>query len=392
MGGVPTEATGCGLALVDIVKGFGAAPILNGVTLEAGEGEFIALVGPSGCGKTTLLRIAAGLDMPDAGRVELDGRDVTAKRPADRDIAMVFQSYALYPHLTAAENMAVPLAMRRLNAWQRLPLLGPLLPGTRTTAAGIRRSVREAAGMLKIEALLDRKPGQMSGGQRQRVALGRALVRQPRAFLMDEPLSNLDASLRVHMRGEIVELHRQAGVTTLYVTHDQAEALGMADRIAVMIGGRLLQLAPPETIYRDPEHQAVAEFIGSPRINLFHAEIDGLRRALVEGVVLLAGVDLPAGAPATIGVRPEHLELQPCGMPGVAARLLRVEFQGAELVAHLAVQSDGTPVVAKLPPGAALPGGLVSLGVAPDTALLFDGQGRRIRVRQAAPLRAAGHG
>jgi multiple sugar transport system ATP-binding protein len=387
-----TAVAGRGLALVDIVKGFGAAPILRGVTIEAEEGEFIALVGPSGCGKTTLLRIAAGLDMPDAGRVELDGREVTALRPADRDIAMVFQSYALYPHLTAAQNMAVPLAMRRLNAWQRLPVLGPLLPGTRATAAGIQESVRQAAAALKIEALLERKPGQMSGGQRQRVALGRALVRQPRAFLMDEPLSNLDASLRVHMRGEIVDLHRQAGVTTLYVTHDQAEALGMADRVAVMIGGRLLQLAPPETVYRDPEHQAVAEFIGSPRINLFRAEIDGLGRALVEGAALLAGVGLAAGAPATIGIRPEHLELRPSGASGLAARLLRVEFQGAELVAHLALQSDDTPVIAKLPPGTALPSGPVHLAVAPGTALLFDGEGRRIRVPEAPPLRAANHG
>ena len=384
------EIVAGGLALVDIAKGFGANPILKGVTLEAAEGEFVALVGPSGCGKTTLLRIAAGLEMPDAGRVWLDRRDVTATRPAERDIAMVFQSYALYPHLTAAENMAVPLAMRRLSSWQRLPVLGSLLPGTRAIRAGIRQSVMDAAAALKIEALLDRKPGQMSGGQRQRVALGRALVRQPRAFLMDEPLSNLDASLRVHMRGEIVALHRAAGVTTLYVTHDQAEALGMADRVAVMIGGRLLQLAAPATIYRDPDHLAVAEFIGSPRINGFKAEIDGLGRATVAGSVLAVGTGLAPGSAATIGVRPEHLSLQPYGTPGLAARLLRVEFQGAELVAHLALQADATAVIAKLPPDAVLPSGLVSLAVAPGAALLFDADGRRMR--DEAALMAANHG
>ncbi|WP_343717597.1 ABC transporter ATP-binding protein, partial [Inquilinus sp.] len=192
-----------GLALRRVSKAFGGNRILQDVTIEAAPGEFIALVGPSGCGKTTLLRIAAGLEHADTGTVQLGARDITALRPAARDIAMVFQSYALYPHLTAGQNIAVPLAMRRLSTAQRLPFIGNLMPGQRALRAEIQASVRETAASLKIDHLLDRKPGQMSGGQRQRVALARALVRRPAAFLMDEPLSNLDANLRVHTRGEI---------------------------------------------------------------------------------------------------------------------------------------------------------------------------------------------
>ena len=263
------------LGLIGIEKSFGPARVLSDITLHAARGEFVALVGPSGCGKSTLLRIAAGLERPDRGQVLIAGRDVTVTRAAERDIAMVFQSYALYPHFTARQNMALPLAMRRLGFAARLPLIGRLLPGSRAIRAGIQAEVAQAAETLRITALLDRKPGQMSGGQRQRVALGRALVRHPQAFLMDEPLSNLDASLRVHMRAEIVELHRRTGATTLYVTHDQEEALSMADLVAVMLGGRLLQVAGPADIYRDPAHVDVACFIGSPRINLLPVRVAG---------------------------------------------------------------------------------------------------------------------
>ncbi len=219
------------LRLSGITKSFGDNAILKGISLEAEPGEFIALVGPSGCGKSTLLRIVAGLEHPTSGSVVADGRELTALAPAERNVAMVFQSYALYPHLTAAQNIAVPLAMRKLTSVQRLPILGNLLPGQKEARSAIQRQVQDMAQSLKIEHLLDRKPGQMSGGQRQRVALARAMVRRPALFLMDEPLSNLDANLRVHARGEIVDLHRRAGVPTLYVTHDQAEALSMADRL-----------------------------------------------------------------------------------------------------------------------------------------------------------------
>jgi multiple sugar transport system ATP-binding protein len=389
-----TEHPQGGLALRGIEKSFGASRILANVTLEARQGEFIALVGPSGCGKTTLLRIAAGLEQPDQGRVELGGRDITAARAADRDIAMVFQSYALYPHLTAGQNMAVPLAMRRLTLAQRLPLIGRLMPGTRRIEAGIVDSVRQAAATLRIEALLDRKPGAMSGGQRQRVALGRALVRQPRAFLMDEPLSNLDASLRVHTRTEIVELHRQAGVATLYVTHDQAEALSMADRVAVMIGGQLLQVAPPAEIYRDPRHRAVAEFIGSPRINLIEAIIDDAGCAVAGGVVLSGRIEAPSGDRVTLGIRPEHVCLTDLAPGRLPLRLTRLEFLGSEALAHLVLETDGAPVIAKLVPDAA--GGLAQgsrfgLEAAPRDLLVFAQDGRRLDF-SAVPERLALHG
>ena len=339
--------------LKGIGKSFGETRVLEGIDLAVAPGEFIALVGPSGCGKSTLLRIAAGLEPPDSGAVLLDGRDVTAARAADRDMAMVFQSYALYPHLTTRQNMALPLVIRRLSGLERLPFAG-LLGSVRAKIAAIGGEVVAAAEMLKIAALLDRKPAQMSGGQRQRVALGRALVRHPRAFLMDEPLSNLDAALRVHMRSEIVELHRRAGVVTLYVTHDQEEALGMADRIAVMLGGRILQMATPDAIYRDPAHIEVAAFIGSPRINLLPARVTASGRALVHGHAMAERIAAMPGAEIRLGIRPEHLRL--AAEPGpwrLPVRLERVEFLGAEALAHCRAEAGGDPLIARMAPEAA---------------------------------------
>ncbi|MGO4724659.1 MULTISPECIES: ABC transporter ATP-binding protein [unclassified Inquilinus] len=382
-----------GLALRRISKAFGSNRILQDVTVEAAPGEFIALVGPSGCGKTTLLRIAAGLEHADEGSVQLGERDITALPPAARDIAMVFQSYALYPHLTAGQNIAVPLAMRRLSTAQRLPWIGGLMPGQRALRAEIQARARETAASLKIDHLLDRKPGQMSGGQRQRVALARALVRQPAAFLMDEPLSNLDANLRVHTRGEIVELHRRAGVTTLYVTHDQSEALSMADRVAVMMGGRLLQLDSPARVYTDPTHVEVAQFIGSPRINLLHAVLDDARAARIGGRVLADGIEAAPGTAVTLGVRPEALRFLMPGQPGLAATVRRLEFLGSELLAFLAL-ADGTCLVAKTVPALAAelaPGAPVTLAVDAADILVFGPGGGRLSV-SAAPLRIAAHG
>jgi multiple sugar transport system ATP-binding protein len=232
-----TTPTADGISIEGVEKRFDTTPVLRGVSATLAPGEFLSLVGPSGCGKTTLLRILAGLEAADAGTVSMGGRDVTRLRPADRDVAMVFQNYALYPHLTAGQNMAVPLAMRRLSVLERLPLVGRLVPGQAGRRRAIAADVRAAAETLRIGHLLDRRPAQLSGGQRQRVALGRALVRRPAAFLMDEPLSNLDAELRAQTRKEIVELHRRAGVTTVYVTHDQVEAMTMSDRVALMLDG-----------------------------------------------------------------------------------------------------------------------------------------------------------
>lgn len=386
------------LSLSNIQKSFGGNQILKGVSLEAQPGEFIALVGPSGCGKSTLLRILAGLDSADSGEIVIDGREVSQVQAADRNIAMVFQSYALYPHLTAAQNIAVPLVMRRLTRAQRIPFVAPLMPGQRQAVADIHRDVREMAASLKIDHLLDRKPGQMSGGQRQRVALARAMVRRPAVFLMDEPLSNLDANLRVHARGEIVELHRRAGVPTVYVTHDQAEALSMADRVAVMIGGSLLQLAPPQVIYDDPQHIEVAKFVGQPRINLVasHVAENGIVALGTERCVL-ADRNLAADTPVTLGVRSEFVQISRSGEAGLPAHVERVEFLGSEIIVYSKLDAIGETMIAKVSPaeGAGLAAGMpIRLSASAEHIFVFGADGVRL---PSAPLvenavREAAHG
>jgi multiple sugar transport system ATP-binding protein len=386
------------LTLTDIRKSFGSNQILKGVSLDAQPGEFIALVGPSGCGKSTLLRILAGLETSDSGEIVIDGREVSQVQAADRNVAMVFQSYALYPHLTAAQNIAVPLVMRRLTRAQRIPFVAPLMPGQRKAVAAIHRDVREMAASLKIDHLLDRKPGQMSGGQRQRVALARAMVRRPAVFLMDEPLSNLDANLRVHARGEIVELHRRAGVPTVYVTHDQAEALSMADRVAVMIGGALLQLAAPQVIYDDPQHIEVAKFIGQPRINLIasHVEENGIVALGTERCVL-ADRSLDADSQVTLGIRPEFVQVSRSGETGLPAHVDRVEFLGSEIIVYCRLDAIGETMIAKVTPteGAGLVSGVpVRLSASAAHIFVFGADGGRLA---SAPLaenavREAAHG
>ncbi|SFB15987.1 multiple sugar transport system ATP-binding protein [Rhizobium sp. NFR07] len=386
------------LSLSNIEKSFGGNQILKGVSLDAQPGEFIALVGPSGCGKSTLLRILAGLDSADSGEIVIDGREVSRTQAADRNVAMVFQSYALYPHLTAAQNIAVPLVMRRLTRTQRIPFVAPLMPGQRQAVADIHRDVREMAASLKIDHLLDRKPGQMSGGQRQRVALARAMVRRPAVFLMDEPLSNLDANLRVHARGEIVELHRRAGVPTVYVTHDQAEALSMADRVAVMIGGSLLQLAPPQVIYDDPQHIEVAKFVGQPRINLVasHVGENGIVTLGTERCVL-ADRSLAGDTPVTLGVRSEFVKVSRSGEAGLPAHVERVEFLGSEIIVYSKLDAIGEIMIAKVSPaeGAGLAAGMpIRLSASAEHIFVFGADGVRL---PSAPLventvREAAHG
>ncbi len=373
-----------GITITGVVKQFGATPVLRGVSLAVEAGEFVALVGPSGCGKTTLMRIIAGIETADAGEIVIGGRAVTGLRPAERDIAMVFQSYALYPHLTVRENIAVPLAMRRLSAAERMPLLGRLLPGARAKRAAIGEEVLRAAAPLGLERLLDRRPGQLSGGQRQRVALARAIIRRPAAFLMDEPLSNLDAALRVQTRREIVDIHRAAGVATLYVTHDQAEALTMADKVAVMMGGELLQVASPEAIYADPADLRVAGFIGSPRINTLEAMADAEGRVSVAGLPI--GLRTEARGAVTLALRPEALRPAAEGLPAVAEYL---EFLGDGLLLHARHVPDGAPLILRLEPEAReglQPGAALRLGFAPGRALLFGADGRRVAARADAAL------
>jgi multiple sugar transport system ATP-binding protein len=378
------------LSVVDVSKGYGNNPILKGVSLEVARGEFVALVGASGCGKSTLLRIIAGLDAADQGRILIGGQDVSAMRAADRDVAMVFQSYALYPHLTARQNLAVPLAMRRLNAWQRLPFIGGLMPGRRRIGDEMTNKINEVAESLKITALLDRKPAAMSGGQRQRVALGRAIVREPKAFLMDEPLSNLDAALRVHTRAEIVDLHKRLGATTIYVTHDQEEALSMADKVAVMKDGRILQFAPPRVVYGDPDNLEVAEFIGTPKINLIPALVDEMGWITIGGTELLPGFDAWRGQVLTLGLRPDHAELLTTGdVRGRHYRLPyevdRVEFLGGQAIAHGTVPSGGQIRVRVEPDAVGVaPGRLLTLAIPANQLLVFASDGSRIRLRRPA--------
>ncbi|HEY3818723.1 MAG TPA: ABC transporter ATP-binding protein [Polyangiaceae bacterium] len=298
-------------------------PVLRDITLGVARGELVVVVGPSGCGKSTTLRIVAGLEEPDAGTVAIAGRPMNGVPPQDRDVAMVFQGYALYPQMTAREIMEFPLKMRGMGRPERA------------------KAVDEAAELLRIEKLLDRRPGELSGGERQRVAMGRAIVRKPRVFLFDEPLSNLDASLRGDIRLEIGQLVRRLGATALYVTHDHVEAMTLADRIAVMRGGRLLQLATPREVYEKPATSFVGAFLGSPRMNLLPARAEG-------GFILAGRFRLPKPAGVLpdrleVGVRPEHValvELSDTDADAVEGEILAVEPLGAETHVLVRVGDD----------------------------------------------------
>jgi multiple sugar transport system ATP-binding protein len=374
------------ITLSAITKSHGPTPVLKGIDLHVPDGEFLTLVGPSGCGKSTLLRIIAGLEEPTSGEVRIGGGRVDGLRPSRRDLAMVFQSYALYPHLTVRENMLTPLRLRDLTRWERLPLIGGLLPGQGNKVRRLNATVAETARTLHLEALLDRKPGQLSGGQRQRVALGRAMVRSPAAFLMDEPLSNLDAALRVHMRAELTDLHRSLKTTFLYVTHDQAEALTMSDRVAVLMEGEILQVGTPEEIYRDPRDRRVAEFIGSPRVNMLPGEIGG-DGGLRVGGVFLGGPFQSHRGPVGVGLRPEHLSLAPIdqGSAHWPFTLTHKENLGSDIFLHGHLNGPGNKVVARAAPEVIHDlsiGATVGLRANPDKALVFGADRRRLFPRE----------
>jgi multiple sugar transport system ATP-binding protein len=362
------------VSLSGITKSFGQTSVLSGVSIDIKDGEFLTLVGPSGCGKSTLLRILAGLETADEGSVTIDTNDVTQTRPSERNFAMVFQSYALYPHLSVADNMMTPLLLRDLSALERLPLIGPLV--SRGKRRDLGAHVAQTAATLKITELLARKPGQLSGGQRQRVALGRAMVRNPVAFLMDEPLSNLDAALRVHMRSELAELHRKLKTTFVYVTHDQAEALTMSDRMAVMMGGHILQIGAPDDVYSNPNSLDVARFVGSPAINTLPAEIDAHGMLSADGIDLKRCAGLTQQA-VTLGVRCEHICLSPSGKHlGVVKHR---ENLGADIYLHLSIHSQAEPIVVRTTPQAAPSlGAKVAFDFDPDHVLLFDASGQRL--------------
>jgi ABC-type sugar transport system ATPase subunit len=349
--------------LEGLTKRFGDDIALHPLDLEIREGELMVLVGPSGSGKSTALRLIAGLDRPSGGRILIGGRDVTDLPPQDRDVAMVFQSYALYPHMTVRENLGFGLKMRRVD---------------RAQAA---RRVEETAGALGIEALLHRRPAQLSGGQRQRVALGRAIVREPAAFLLDEPLSNLDARLRTRTRAEIARLHRRLGTTTVYVTHDQTEAMTLGDRVAVLEGGVLQQVASPPDLYERPANRFVGEFIGSPAMNLIAGWVTMTENgALFESSgVRLQLPDRTAMGDVLLGVRSHDLRLSSEGDVFATGVVEVVEWLGNERLIHLTLVSGDALVVADTSQAPVEVGDEVGVAVDGSRIHLFDrGSGQRI--------------
>ncbi|MDX3926661.1 MAG: sn-glycerol-3-phosphate ABC transporter ATP-binding protein UgpC [Shinella sp.] len=341
----------------------GGVSAVNSVSIDIADGEFIVLVGPSGCGKSTLLRMVAGLETITSGNVTIGGRVINDVDPADRDVAMVFQNYALYPHMTVYQNLAYGLKNRR------------------TPKAEIDARVAEAARMLEIGQYLERKPRALSGGQRQRVAMGRAIVRKPSAFLFDEPLSNLDAKLRVSMRGEIKRLQRRVGTTSIYVTHDQLEAMTLADRLVVLSGGKIEQIGRPLDVYHKPASTFVASFIGSPAMNLVKAELHGSKLAIGPAIVDL-GSSVPTQGAVTLGIRAEDLHVTMPGEDGLPFRVDYVEELGSQRLVHGMV-GDQVLTVA-LSPEIELSEAL-SLGVSPSRLHFFDvEQGTRLNWTAAA--------
>jgi ABC-type sugar transport system ATPase subunit len=344
-----------GLTFAGVRKDYGDVPALRGLDLEVADGEFMVVVGPSGCGKSTALRTAAGLEEPTAGSISIGGRDVTTLPPAARNVAMVFQSYALFPHLTVSENVGFGLAARRV---------------AKDEIAG---RVRAAAEVVGCSDLLARKPYELSGGERQRVALARALVREPDVFLLDEPLSNLDAQLRVQMRAELKRLHQRLGATMVYVTHDQLEALTMGDRVAVLRDGRVQQVGAPDEVYRRPSNRFVAGFIGSPAMNVF---------AVVDGRAGPFPVTPPSTGAHEAGVRPEHVRVSVDG-EGTPAEVQVVEVAGNETFLHLA--AEGRRVVARVGPDLRPPvGSVVRVSAAAADVYFFDAESGATVSRQSA--------
>jgi multiple sugar transport system ATP-binding protein len=352
------------LVFSGVRKAYGHVKALRGLDLIVHDGEFLVLVGPSGCGKSTALRIAAGLEEVSDGTIHIGSRDVTHLPPAQRNVSMVFQSYALFPHLTVKENIGFGLAARRVPKEE------------------IGRRVDEAARTVGCAALMERKPFQLSGGERQRVALARALVREPDAFLLDEPLSNLDAQLRVHMRAELKRLHQKLGATMVYVTHDQVEALTLGDRVAVLRDGMIQQVGSPDSVYRRPANQFVARFIGSPAMNILPAEISN--EMLTVGPFRMkppVGYEGLNGQRLELGIRPEHLRVHANSGPGVAAEVQVVEAAGNETFLHLS--AGGQALIARV--GADLRpqvGSIVRVELPRRLAYLFDAVSGRTLVQQ----------
>ncbi|SDI10094.1 ABC transporter ATP-binding protein [Alloyangia pacifica] len=339
-----------GIELKSVEKWYGDAQVIKGVDLAVEEGEFVIFVGPSGCGKSTLLRMIAGLEETSRGQIVIGGRDATAEPPAERGLAMVFQSYALYPHMSVRENM------------------GFSLKSAGAPKEEIAAKVDEAARVLKLEPLLERRPKDLSGGQRQRVAIGRSIVRDPTAFLFDEPLSNLDAALRVEMRYEIAKLHQALGSTMIYVTHDQVEAMTLADRIVVLEAGRISQVGSPRELYERPGNLFVAQFIGSPKMNVMPADVDGLRLA----------DPMPPEA-RHVGIRPEHITLTAPGDGQLDGTVDVLEYLGADTYVIVDCGAAGKLTVRALGDTGLTPGASCGLAFEPTQIHAFGVEGLALR-------------
>jgi lactose/L-arabinose transport system ATP-binding protein len=349
-----------GVTLDKVTKRFGDVQVIHGVDLKVEDGEFCVFVGPSGCGKSTLLRMVAGLEETSSGAIKIGARDVTHTDPSERGVAMVFQTYALYPHMTVAENMGFGLKM------------------TGHPKAETDAKVAEAARILKLEPLVTRKPKALSGGQRQRVAIGRAIVRGPEVFLFDEPLSNLDAELRVEMRVEIARLHREIGATMIYVTHDQVEAMTLADKIVVLRAGRVEQVGKPLDLYNNPDNRFVAGFIGSPAMNFVAGVVEGaaiVTKGLAKTSV--AKVALPApGTEVTLGLRPQHLKID---ASGTTHRVDLTEALGGVSYVHLTAPSGEKLIVERHDQVSLEPGTMVGVTFDAADVMLFGTDGLRLR-------------
>ena len=373
------------IELRNISKSFGSTEVIKSLDLSVSNGEFITIVGPSGCGKSTLLRIIAGLENQSTGDVIIDGNVVNNTRASERDLAMVFQSYALYPHLTVQQNMMVPLKLRRLSILERFPIIGWLMPNRRSKLDEIVNKVQVASETLQITHLLERKPGQLSGGQQQRVAVGRAMVREPLAFLMDEPLSNLDAGLRVHMRAEISELHRDLKTTFIYVTHDQAEALTMSDRMAVMMDGEILQLDTPNEIYNNPSNIRVAEFVGSPKINILQGECDEKGDIKCIGIKITDSIKLAQKRNISVGIRPEHMELVSSNdKNSFKGKIVYRENLGSDIFLHVTVNEGEQKIIVRSEPSMVINtavGDQVMIGWDEQKVMVFDVDGKNVTMQ-----------
>jgi len=348
------------IQLQAIEKWFDDTQVIKGIDFDIADGEFIVLVGPSGCGKSTMLRILAGLEDATAGSIRIDGEDVTGKLPSERGLSMVFQSYALYPHMNVAANIGFALKTAGVSKPE------------------LEHRVAEVARTLRLEPLLDRLPKQLSGGQRQRVAIGRAIIRQPKGFLFDEPLSNLDASLRVNMRLEISRLHKKLGITTVYVTHDQIEAMTLADRIVVLDEGVIMQAGTPRELYNRPMNKFVAEFIGSPTMNMMPCEVRDGRLTLRSSTLLDVAPVASTVTAAWLGVRPENIMPIAADKAAMTGTLVACEYLGAEQFAYIDCGFDDV-ITVRVDPELQMEAGVrIGIDLHPDHLHFFDKDGKRV--------------